>query len=132
MSTNAVSAKDIKRTRHLIDAKNKVLGRLATEVANKLTGKGKVNFVPYLDNGDFVVVVNAKEVKLTGKKTQQKIYYRHSGYPGGLKAESFEKLIERRPEEVVRHAVWGMIPKTRLGHSMIKRLKVYAGSEEKK
>ncbi len=129
MSTNVLSIKNVKRERHSIDAKDKVLGRLAVEVASKLTGKGKVNYVPYLDNGDFVVVTNARYVTVTGKKMQQKNYYRHSGYPGGLKVENFEKLIERRPDEVIRHAVWGMMPKTKLGKAMIKRLEISATVE---
>ena len=129
MSTNVLSIKNVKRQRHIIDAKDKVLGRLAVEVANKLTGKGKVNYVPYLDNGDFVTVTNAKYVKVTGKKMQQKNYFRHSGYPGGLKVENFEELIKRRPDEVIRHAVWGMMPKTKLGKAMIKRLEIFATVE---
>lgn len=129
MSTNAQSSKDIKRSWHLIDAKEKILGRLAVEVANKLSGKGKIAFVPYLDAGDFVVITNAKQITVTGKKAQQKKYARHSGYPGGFKVETFEKLIERRPEEVIRHAVWGMLPKNKLGRKMITRLKVFSGSQ---
>lgn len=127
MSTNVLSAKQIRRGQHAIDAKGKILGRLAGEVANLLTGKGKVNFVPYLDNGDFVTVTNAKEIKVTGKKTQQKNYFRHSGYPHGLKVESFEKLLVRRPEEIIRRAVLGMVPRTKLGKGMVKRLKIYSG-----
>lgn len=129
MSTNVLSAKDIKREWHLYDAKGKVLGRLATEVANKLMGKGKPNFVPYLDNGDFVVVKNAKGVKVSGKKPEQKMYYRHSGYPGGFRSESFEDLLDRRPEEIIRHAVKGMLPKNKLGRVMIKKLHVVSGEE---
>lgn len=131
MSTHTVSAKDIKRDWHLIDAKGKILGRLATEVATLLIGKNKASYVPYLDSGDYVVVVNAKAVKVSGKKATQKNYYRHSGYPGGLKTESFDKLLERRPEEVIRHAIKGMLPKNRLASKMIKKLYVFAGSEHK-
>lgn len=127
--TNKLSAKEIKRNWHLIDAKDEVLGRLAVDIARKLTGKGKVNFVPYLDAGDYVVVTNASKVLVTGKKTKQKNYYRHSGYPGGLKVENFEHLINRRPTEVIRHAVWGMIPNNRLRRKMITRLKIFAGAE---
>jgi large subunit ribosomal protein L13 len=127
MSTNVLSAKEIKRNWHHFDAKDKVLGRLAGEVATKLMGKGKTNYVPYLDNGDFVVVTNASSVKVTGKKSAQKNYYHHSGYPGGLRTESFDKLIKRRPEEVIRHAVLGMLPKSKLGKSMIIKLHVFAG-----
>ena len=129
MSTNILKASEIKRSWHLIDAKDKILGRLATEVATKLSGKAKVNYVPYLDTGDYVVVTNAKEVKVTGKKAQQKNYVRHSGYPGGLKVESFDRLINRRPEEVIRHAVFGMLPKTKLGRQMIKKLHIFPSSE---
>lgn len=131
MSTNSLSAKDIKREKHKIDAKGKVLGRLATEVATLLMGKNKAEFVPYLDTGDFVVVTNASQVKVTGKKSQHKVYTRHSGYPGGLKQETFEKLIERRPEYIIEHAVLGMLPGNKLGKKMIKKLKVYAGEKEK-
>ncbi len=129
MSTNVLSAKDIKHEWFLYDAKGKVLGRLSTEVANKLMGKGKSNYVPYLDNGDFVVVKNASLVKVSGKKKEQKMYYRHSGYPGGLKSENFARLLDRKPEEVIRHAVKGMLPKTKLGRVMIKKLYVVAGNE---
>lgn len=129
MSTNVLSARDIKREWHLIDAKGQVLGRLAGDVAEKLMGKQKTNYVPYLDNGDFVVITNAKEVKVTGKKRSDKVYYRHSGYPGGFREETFEKLIGRRPEEVIVKAVKGMLPKTKLGRRMITKLHVYEGSE---
>src|SRR5258708_39834368 len=129
MSTNALKSKEIKRSWYLVDAKGKVLGRLATEVATKLMGKNKSNFVPYLDNGDFVVVTNASEVKVTGKKSAQKVYFRHSGYPGGDTSETFENLILRSPEEIIRHAISGMLPKTKLGQTMIKKLHVFAGEE---
>ncbi|MBI2599858.1 50S ribosomal protein L13 [Candidatus Daviesbacteria bacterium] len=129
MSTNKLSAKNIKREWHLIDAKDKVLGRLATEVATILMGKKKPEYVPYLDTGDFVVVTNAAKVKLTGKKMQTKEYKRHSGYPGGLKVETFDKIIERKPEFVIEHAVAGMLPRTKLGREMIKKLKVFAGED---
>ena len=129
MSTNTVSAKEIKRNWHLIDAKNKVLGRLSTDVAKILTGKHKPNFVPYLDMGDNVVVVNAAQVKVTGKKESQKKYVRHSGYPGGLKVEKLSDLRIRKPEEIIIHAVKGMVPKNKLGRQMIKKLHVYKGSE---
>ncbi len=129
MSTNVLSAKDIKRSWHLIDASSKALGRLASEAALILQGKNKANYVPYLDNGDFVVVTNASSVKVTGKKMQQKKYVRHSGYPGGLKVETLVSLKDRRPEEVIRHAVRGMLPKTKLGDKMIKKLYVYKTTE---
>ena len=125
MSTNVLSAKNIKRNWHEVDAKDQILGRLATDIATILMGKNKVNFVPYLDNGDFVVVTNAVSVKVTGKKAVQKKYVRHSGFPGGLKTEVFANLQNRRPEEIIRHAVRGMLPKTKLGDKMIKKLYIY-------
>lgn len=129
MSTNVVSSTQVKREWHIVDAKNKTLGRIATGIANALMGKYKTNYVPYLDMGDFVVVTNAKEVKLTGKKAAQKVYTYHSGFPGGLRQEGFESMIARHPEEVIRKAIWGMIPKTKQGRQMIKRLKIFAGNE---
>lgn len=129
MSTHILKSKDIKRSWHLVDAKDQVLGRMATEIAKILAGKNKVDFVSYLDNGDFVVVINASKVKVTGKKSTQKVYFRHSGYPGGDTKETFDKLIVRRPEEVIRHAVKGMLPKNKLGAKMIKKLHVFGGSE---
>ncbi|MBU1031333.1 50S ribosomal protein L13 [Patescibacteria group bacterium] len=126
MSTNVVSAKNIKRATHTIDASGKVLGRLATEVATLLMGKNKPDFVPYLDMGDFVVVYNAAQVKVTGKKSKDKVYISHSGYPGGLKRETFDKMINRKPEFIIEHAVKGMLPHNRLGNKMIKKLKVFA------
>lgn len=128
MSTNRVQAKEIKRDWHLIDAKNKILGRLSTDVATILTGKNKPNFVPYLDMGDNVVVVNASLVKVTGKKETQKKYVRHSGYPGGLKVEKLSDLRLRNPEEIIVHAVKGMVPKNKLGRQMIKKLHVFGSS----
>lgn len=129
MSTNALSSKDIKREWHFIDADGKILGRMATDIAKLLTGKNKVNYVTYLDNGDFVVVTNASKVKVTGKKATRKVYTNHSGYPGGLRQEKFDKLIQRRPTKIIEHAVLGMLPKNRLGREMFKKLKVFAGSE---
>lgn len=129
MSTNVLSAKNIKREWHLIDAKDKILGRLATEVATILMGKNKVNFVPYLDAGDFVVVTNASKIKVTGKKMQDKKYIRHFGYPGGLKVDTLDKVLAKNPAKVIEHAVWGMLPGTKLGRQMIKKLKVFAGDE---
>ncbi len=126
MGTNKLSAKDIKRETYTIDASGKILGRLATEVATILMGKKKPAFVPYLDTGDFVIVTNASEVKMSGKKMKDKVYTRHSGYPGGLKEETFDKMISRKPEYIIEHAVKGMLPHNRLGHQMIKKLKVFA------
>lgn len=126
MGTNTLSAKNIKRETHTIDASGKILGRLATEVATILMGKKKPQFVPYLDIGDFVVVTNASKVKVTGKKMKDKTYTRHSGYPGGLKVETFDKMLARKPEYIIEHAVKGMLPHNRLGSQMIKKLKVFA------
>lgn len=130
MSTNVLSAKNIKREKHIVDASGKILGRLATEVATILMGKQKANYVPYLDNGDFVVVTNASKVKVSGKKAQNKVYTRHSNYPGGLTKETFDKMIIRKPEYIIEHAVKGMLPGTKLGKAMIKKLKVYSGPAE--
>ena len=130
MSTNVLSAKDIKREKHHIDASGKILGRLATEIATILMGKKKPEFVPYLDSGDFVVVTNASKVKLSGKKMQNKTYPRHSGYPGGLKVETFDKIIIRKPEFVIQHAIKGMLPHNKLGQQMIKKLRIFAGEEK--
>ncbi|NIT04571.1 50S ribosomal protein L13 [Candidatus Saccharibacteria bacterium] len=127
--TRATKASEVTREWHLLDAKGKILGRLATEVAQLLMGKHKSNWAPYLDMGDYVVITNAREVAVTGKKEKQKVYYRHSGYPGGLKEETLEELRKRRPEEVIRHAVVGMLPKGKLGRKMITKLYVYPGEE---
>lgn len=124
MSTNVLSAKDIKRGKVTIDASGKILGRLATEVATILMGKNKPEFVPYLDTGDYVTVTNASKIKISGKKSSQKVYTRYSGYPGGLKTEAYDKLAARRPDAVIEHAVRGMLPKTKLGRAMFKKLKV--------
>jgi large subunit ribosomal protein L13 len=120
---------DVKRRWYLVDAKEAVLGRLAVKIANCLRGKNKPIFTPNCDTGDFVIVVNAEKVKLTGKKLDNKIYYSHSGYPGGIKAEAARDRLSRCPEKVLTEAVWGMIPKGRLGRVMIKKLKVYSGTE---
>lgn len=125
MSTNAVSAKSIQRGWHLIDAKGKILGRLAVEISDKLRGKSKTNFVPYLDMGDYVVVTNAKNIKVTGKKAEDKKYYSHSMYPGGLKTKTFGDLLETRPEEIIKHAVKGMLPNNKLRNLMLKKLFVF-------
>ena len=120
---------DITRKWRVVDAAGKPLGRLATEVASLLRGKHKPTFSPHIDGGDFVIVINASEVEVTSKKSQQKIYYRYTGYPGGLREESFESLRERRPEAVIERAVQGMLPKNKLGRKMIGKLKVYAGAD---
>ncbi|VAX28905.1 LSU ribosomal protein L13p (L13Ae), partial [hydrothermal vent metagenome] len=113
----------------LVDASDKVLGRLATRIATYLRGKHKARFTPNIDTGDFIVVVNAEKVTLTGKKLDDKIYYHHTGYPGGIKAETARKRLQRKPEAVIMDAVWGMLPKNRLGRAMLKKLKVYRGAE---
>lgn len=128
MSTNVVSAKNIRRDWYAIDAKDKVLGRIAVEIANKLMGKSKANFVPYLDMGDFVVVTNASLVKVTGKKAKDKKYYSHSGYPGGLRTQTFSTLLENKPQEIIKHAVRGMLPNNKLRSKMLKKLYVFPGS----
>jgi len=127
MKTYSLKAADIKRQWHVIDASGKILGKLATEVAVLLMGKHKPIFSRNLDTGDFVVVINADKVRVTGNKAKQKLYYRHSGYPGGLKSISLEKLMQTNPTRVIEHAVKGMIPHTRLGASMMKKLRVYVG-----
>lgn len=120
---------DIERAWHVVDATDLPLGRLASEIAQILRGKHKPIFAPHLDTGDFVIVVHADQVAVTSDKSQSKIYYRHSGYPGGIRAETFESLKERRPEVIVERAVRGMLPKNRLGRQMLRKLKVYAGPD---
>jgi len=127
MKTYSAKASDIKRKWHLIDASDKVLGKLATEVATLLLGKHKPMYSPNLDTGDFVVIINATKIRVTGNKMKQKIYYRHSGYPGGLKSISLEKMMQTHPTRVIEYAVKGMLPHNRLGAKMFKKLKVYAG-----
>lgn len=127
MKTYSVKAAEIKREWHIIDASGKVLGRLATEVAQLLMGKHKPKFSRHLDSGDFVVVVNADKLCVTGNKAEQKLYYRHSGYPRGLKSVSLAKILQTRPSWVIEHAVKGMLPTNRLRAGMLKRLKVYSG-----
>ena len=129
MSTNVLSSKQIDRRWHLVDAQDQVLGRIATEIATKLMGKNKASFVPYLDNGDFVVVTNATKVKVSGKKMNQKLYHRHSGYPGGMRVDTLSQMMDKKPTEVIKHAVRGMLPKNKLGDKMIKKLHVFSGSE---
>jgi len=118
---------EIERDWYLVDAEDRVLGRLASRVASILRGKEKPIFTPHMDTGDFVVVINAPKVKLTGRKLREKIYYSHSGYPGGLKATAAKDLLEKKPEELILKAVKGMLPKNRLGRMQLKKLKVYRG-----
>jgi large subunit ribosomal protein L13 len=127
--TKSAKASEIERHWRVIDADGAVLGRLATQAAATLRGKHKTTFTPSLDTGDPVVIVNAAKIKVTGKKLSDKMYIRHSGYPGGLKSETLERLLARRPEEVVRRAVRGMLPQNRLGEKMSRKLFVYAGPE---
>ncbi|MBD3367568.1 MAG: 50S ribosomal protein L13 [Candidatus Eisenbacteria bacterium] len=129
MSTHVTKLSEIERRHYVVDAEGQVLGRLATRVASVLRGKGKVNYSTHLDVGDFVIVVNASKVVLTGNKMEEKSYFRHSGYPGGEKHVSVKRLMETRPEEVVRRAVRGMLPKTKLGRKMLRKLRVYAGPD---
>ncbi|HUX92797.1 MAG TPA: 50S ribosomal protein L13 [Ignavibacteriaceae bacterium] len=124
--TRFVSTKDADRKWYIIDAKDQVLGRLATKVARVIRGKEKVTFSPNADTGDFVVVINAKQIKITGKREMLKNYYSYSGYPGGLKIKSYSELMAKKPEFVIEAAVKGMLPKNRLGNKLIKKLKVYS------
>jgi len=129
MKTKSIKAAEIKRGWHIFSAKNQILGRLATQISQLLIGKNKVYFVSHLDCGDHVVVINAKQIEVTGKKEKQKKYYRHSGYPGGLRMETLSELRARKPEEIIKRAVWNMIPKNKLRKERIKRLYIYAGEE---
>lgn len=129
MKTFSPSKKDIQHDWLIVDASDKILGRLASAVAGRLRGKHKAEFVPHMDTGDFVVVVNAGKIRVTGRKLDQKMYYRHSGYIGGLKETSLRTMMQAKPEQVIMKAVRGMLPKNRLGRAMLKKLKVYAGSE---
>lgn len=129
MKTYSPSATEIKREWQVVDASGQILGRLASQVAKLLMGKHKSIYTPHLDTGDYVMVLNAAKVELSGKKANQKIYYRHSGYPGGLKEITFRELFSKDPTRVVEAAVKGMLPKSRLGRAMFKKLRVYAGSE---
>jgi large subunit ribosomal protein L13 len=120
---------EVERKWYVVDAEGQTLGRLATEIATVLRGKNKPQYTPHVDTGDFVVVVNAEKVVVTGRKAEQKVYRRHSGYPGGLKETSYEQLMERRPNEILRRAVKGMMPKNRLARQQLRKLKIYAGPE---
>jgi large subunit ribosomal protein L13 len=120
---------EVERKWYVVDAEGKTLGRLASEIARVLRGKNKAQYTPHVDVGDFVVVVNADRVVVTGSKAEQKVYGRHSGYPGGMKQTSYKRLFERRPEEILRKAVYGMMPKTRLARQQMSKLKIYAGAE---
>src|SRR4030042_2097823 len=128
MRTQFAKKGDVEQKLYIIDAKDAVLGRLAVKIANRLRGKNKPQFTPHSDTGDFIIVINADKVKLTGKKLDNKVYYSHSGYPGGIKAETARERLDKKPEKILFSAVWGMIPKGRLGRAIIKKLKIYKGS----
>ena len=129
MKTFVAKPETVKRDWYVVDAEGKTLGRLATEIASRLRGKHKPEYTPHVDTGDYIVVINAEKVAVTGKKASDKMYYSHSGFPGGIKSISFEKLIDRKPEMVIEAAVKGMLPKGPLGRAMFRKLKVYAGGE---
>ena len=131
MKTYTPKAKDIERGWYLVNAEGKILGRLASEIAKVLRGKHKPIYTPHLDCGDYVIVINADKVGVTGRKLDQKIYYRHSGYPGGLKSISLRNQLQKHPERVLEAAVRGMLPKNRLGRKMMRKLKVYAGDSHR-
>jgi large subunit ribosomal protein L13 len=129
MKTQSIRPQDVRHDWVVIDANGRTLGRLATEIARRLRGKHKPDFTPHVDTGDFVVVINADKVRVTGRKTTDKIYYRHSGYPGGIKATPFNRLQETHPERIIETAVKGMLPRNPLGRAMYRKLKVYAGPD---
>ncbi|BBQ55023.1 MULTISPECIES: 50S ribosomal protein L13 [Aeromonas] len=129
MKTFVAKPETVKRDWYIVDAEGKTLGRIATEIAARLRGKHKAEYTPHVDTGDYIIVVNAEKVRVTGKKTTDKMYHAHSGFPGGIKSISFDKLIQRKPEMVIEAAVKGMLPKGPLGRAMFRKLKVYAGAE---
>ncbi len=129
MKTLSAKKESVTRSWYVVDATDKTLGRLSTEVANRLRGKHKPEFTPHVDTGDYVIVVNAEKIKVSGNKTTDKMYHHHTGYPGGIKSISFEKLIDKAPERVIEKAVKGMMPKNKLSRGMLSKLKVYAGGE---
>ncbi len=129
MKTYSAKKEDISKAWYLFNADGLVLGRLASEIAKRLRGKHRPLYTPHVDTGDFIVVINAERIRLTGNKLTDKMYYRHSGYPGGLKTTSARELLEKEPESLLRYAVKGMLPKNSLGRQMLKKLKIYRGSE---
>lgn len=129
MKTLSARPQDVEHDWYVVDAENQTLGRLAAAVARRLRGKHKASYTPHVDTGDYIVVVNAEKVRVTGKKQTDKVYYRHSGYPGGIKAARFEEMIAKQPEQVIEKAVKGMLPRNPLGRAVFRKLKVYAGSE---
>jgi len=131
MKTFTAKPESVQRDWFIIDAEGKTLGRMATEVARRLRGKHKPEYTPHVDTGDYIVIINAEKVTVTGNKAQDKMYYRHSGYPGGIKEINFADLQDRKPEMIIEKAVKGMLPKGPLGRAMFRKLKVYAGAEHK-
>ncbi|NKB71944.1 MAG: 50S ribosomal protein L13 [Candidatus Latescibacteria bacterium] len=129
--TYTPKAGDIQRKWLLVDAQDKILGRLASEIAQILKGKTKPTYTPHADVGDYVVVVNAEKIRVTGRKAEQKIYYRHTGYPGGLREMTYSRMLETKPEEILKKAVWGMLPHNVLGRTMFKKLKIYTGEKHR-
>ncbi|MGYP001400356305 len=129
MKTHVATPTNRQRDWYVVDAEGKTLGRLATQLADVLRGKRKPDFTPHIDTGDFIVVVNAEKIRVTGDKMNSKIYWRHSGYPGGIKSRTLGEMLEKQPEEVIRKAVRGMLPRTKLGRQQLLKLKVYAGPE---
>ena len=129
MKTYSAKEGSVERKWYVVDATNKTLGRMATEIAHRLRGKHKPEFTPHCDVGDFIVVINAEKIRVTGNKAKQKVYNRHTGYPGGIKSRTFSEVIETKPEDAIKIAVKGMLPRNPLGRSMFKKLKVYAGQE---
>ncbi|HUQ73408.1 MAG TPA: 50S ribosomal protein L13 [Burkholderiales bacterium] len=127
MKTYSAKAGEVEQGWYVVDAQNKVLGRLAVQIASRLRGKHKPQYTPHVDTGDYIVVVNASKLRVTGRKAERKVYYRHSGFPGGIKATTFDKMHAARPERVLQKAVKGMLPKGPLGYAMLRKLKVYAG-----
>ena len=129
MKTRSIRSQDVRHDWLVVDAADRTLGRIATEIAHRLRGKHKPEFTPHVDTGDYIIVVNADKVRVTGRKTTDKIYYRHSGYPGGIKGTSFERLRDTHPERIIENAVRGMLPRNPLGRAMFRKLKVYAGPD---
>ncbi len=129
MKTLSAKPESVKRDWFVVDAADKTLGRISTEIARRLRGKHKAEYTPHVDTGDYIVVINAEKVRVTGRKSTEKRYYRHTGYPGGLRSMNFEEMIDRHPERVIEHSVKGMLPRGPLGRAMYRKLKVYAGTE---
>lgn len=129
MKTFSAKKESVTRSWYLVDATDKTLGRLSTEIANRLRGKHKPEYTPHVDTGDYIVVVNAEKIRVTGNKTTDKVYHHHTGYPGGIKSITFDKLVEKAPEQIIEKAVKGMMPKNKLSSAMMSKLKIYAGSD---